>query len=478
MIDRLIAKFRKIMSFIQPKTLIGRLNFYLGTGLIVVILSSGAAGYYLISHILHDAIYQKAEALAQQAAAISLDAVMLQEYSVIERMVDDLVNHNTDLIGLKIENERHQVLAEIEPKLDSQHEILHIEKPLTFFDQPAGKISLVFSLESIEKPLNQLSVILFLGLIIILFGLFYVVKTLLNKHLVNPISQLANDLNSSDKIFDEIIEFKADLPDELNILNHAIRELQEALKEHVKSLEDAHKFTNQATQNLCHSQRMATVGQMAAGLAHNLNTPLANIIGYAQMSMQQTQDEKLKKRLQTIERQAKTCSEQVKNLLSSSKPPVLELQSINLITFINQLVALIQPVAKRKAKIQLNLVAPPSLRAQVDKAALEQILFNLLTNSMEAKASHINIEVQESLTDNQIEVVVTDNGQGIEPEMQQRIFEPFFTTKSQYQGDTNGGTGLGLYLNKTLMQQMQGSIELIKSDSKGTQIILKVRKDA
>jgi len=478
MIDRLIAKIRKIMSIIQPKTLIDRLNFYLGTGLIVVVLSSGAAGYYLISHILHDAMHQKAEALAQQAAAISLDAVMLQEYSVIERMVDDLVNHNADLIGLKIENERHQVLAEIEPKLDSQHEILHIEKPLTFFDQPAGKISLVFSLESIEKPLNQLSVILFLGLIIILFGLFYVVKTLLNKHLVNPISQLANNLNSSDKIFDEMIEFKADLPDELNILNHAVRELQEALKAHVKSLEDAHKFTHQATQNLCQSQRMATVGQMAAGLAHNLNTPLANIIGYAQMSMQQTHDEKLKKRLQIIERQAKSCSEQVKSLLSSSKPPVLELQSMNLITFINQLVALIQPVAKRKAKIQLNLLVPPSLCALVDKAALEQILFNLLTNSMEAQASHINIEVRESLTDNQIEVVVTDNGQGIESEIQQRIFEPFFTTKSQYQGETNGGTGLGLYLNKTLMQQMQGTIELIKSDSKGTQIILKVRKDA
>ncbi|MBD3776686.1 MAG: HAMP domain-containing histidine kinase, partial [Thiotrichales bacterium] len=390
----------------------------------------------------------------------------------------DLVNHNTDLIGVKIENARQQVLAEIEPLHDLHHKTLHIEKPLTFFDKPAGKISLVFSLESIEKPLNQLSVMLFLGLITILFGLFYAVKSLLNKHLVNPILQLANNLNSSDKIFDEMIEFKADLPDELGILNHAIRELQVALKAHVKSLEEAHKFTNQATQNLCQSQRMATIGQMAAGLAHNLNTPLANIIGYAQMGMQQTKDENLTQRLQTIERQAKTCSEQVKNLLSAAKPPVLELQAIDLIKFITNLVALIQPVAKQKAKIELSLTASSSLQALVDQAALEQILFNLLTNSMEAGASKINIEVRESLTDEQIEVVVTDNGQGIEPEMQPRIFEPFFTTKSQYQGDTNGGTGLGLYLNKMLMQQMQGSIELVKSDSMGTQFILKVTKDA
>ncbi|MDX1351468.1 MAG: HAMP domain-containing sensor histidine kinase [Thiomicrorhabdus sp.] len=466
------------MIHFRPKTLIGRLNFYLGAGLVVIMLALGASGYYLISHILHDALQQKAEALAQQAAAISLDAVMLQEYSVIERMVDDLVNHNTDLIGLKIENARHQVLAEIEPLHDLRHKTLHIEKPLTFFDQPAGKISLVFSLESIEKPLNQLSVMLFLGLIVILFGLFYAVKVLLNKHLITPISQLANDLNSSNKIFDEMIEFKADLPNELNILNHAIRELQEALKSHVKSLEEAHKFTNQANQNLCQSQRMATIGQMSAGLAHNLNTPLANIIGYAQMAMRQTEDKKLKQRLQTIERQAKTCSEQVKNLLSAAKPPVLELQPVELIQFLSNLVALIQPVAKQKSQIELSSSASTTIQVLVDKAALEQIIFNLLTNSMEAQASKINIEVREILKDKQVEVVVSDNGQGIEQGMQQRIFEPFFSTKRQYQGDSNGGTGLGLYLNQTLMQQMQGSIELAHSDQTGTQFILKVVKYA
>ena len=101
------------LSQLHPKTLAGILNFYLGIGLVIITLALSVSGYYFISHILQDALKSKAHALAEQVSTLTLDAVMLQEYSIIERMSHDLVNKNPDLLKIKITNQYNQVLSEV-----------------------------------------------------------------------------------------------------------------------------------------------------------------------------------------------------------------------------------------------------------------------------------------------------------------------------------------------------------------------------
>jgi hypothetical protein len=121
----------------RPKTLAGILNFYLGEGLVLMTLVLSVAGYYFISHILQNALEQKAQALAEQVATTTIDAILLKEYGVIERMVNDLVIQTPDLHSIKIENQYQQVLADVEQTpanriQKSSQSGLTIVKPLYF----------------------------------------------------------------------------------------------------------------------------------------------------------------------------------------------------------------------------------------------------------------------------------------------------------------------------------------------------------
>lgn len=232
-----------------------------------------------------------------------------------------------------------------------------------------------------------------LALLLMLGLLFLAVQKLLFYHVIEPVTQLCDELSSPQKVLYEPLNLKQNLPQELLVFNQAVSDLQRALQSHIQSLEKAHQFSAQATQNLCQSQRLVTVGQLAAGLAHNLNTPLANIIGYAQMALAQTEDEQVQKRLSVIERQAKSCSEQVKNLLQASKPPRLNVQPTDLGALIHKIIEMISPVVKHKMGGTLRFEHAQSALALLDVAAFEQVLFNLINNAIEAQASQVSVRL-------------------------------------------------------------------------------------
>jgi len=294
------------------KPLAAILNFYLGMGLVVMTLILSVSGYYFISHVLQNALEQKAHALAEQVAITSVDAVILNEYHIIERMAEDLVKKNVDLVSIRIFNQNGQELARMNAfdrqKTGQKPPGLVIEQPLLLLSRSAGKIELVFSRDAINAPLRILSMLVAIALLFMLGGLFWVVSRLLNAHVIRPVEALSQSLTTPEKIIYQPLSVNAKLPIELQRLNQTIIDLQKRLKDHIDSLESAHKFVSDATENLCQSQRLVAVGQIAAGLAHNLNTPLANIVGYAQMAKLQTNDEPLQKRLEIIEKQAKACS--------------------------------------------------------------------------------------------------------------------------------------------------------------------------
>jgi len=456
------------------KPLAAILNFYLGMGLVVMTLILSVSGYYFISHVLQNALEQKAHALAEQVAITTVDAVILNEYHIIERMAEDLVKKNVDLVSIRIFNQNGQELARMNAfdrqKTGQKPPGLVIEQPLLLLSRSAGKIELVFSRDAINAPLRILSMLVAIALLFMLGGLFWVVSRLLNAHVIRPVEALSQSLTTPEKIIYQPLSVNAKLPIELQRLNQTIIDLQKRLKDHIDSLESAHKFVSDATENLCQSQRLVAVGQIAAGLAHNLNTPLANIVGYAQMAKLQTNDEPLQKRLEIIEKQAKACSQQVSNLLKTAKRPTLQLQRVDCVQEIDKVIQLMQPVVKKKSGVVLSLHAKQQAMTQLDVAAFEQLLFNLINNAIEAGATQIDFTITALLAQQNWAITICDNGSGIPSAIQSKVFEPFVTSKStDTDQQVNGsGTGLGLFFANTLVEQMHGQLQLLKTNEQGT----------
>ena len=199
--------------------------------------------------------------------------------------------------------------------------------------------------------------------------------------------------------------------------------------------------------------------------------------GEIKKAIQQTEDTVLIERLHTIERQAKSCSEAVKNLLDSSKKPDLIIQSVDLVSFLDKLINTMIPIARQKSNMRLQFNHPHSAFGKIDPVSFEQIIFNLISNSMEACATEMVFNLDHNEDNTYWQLQVSDNGEGIDSSTQSQVFDAFFSTKHTNE-ESNSGTGLGLYLNKTLLQQMNGEIKIQKSNQNGTIFLLQVPLDA
>ena len=228
-------------------------------------------------------------------------------------------------------------------------------------------------------------------------------------------------------------------------------------------------------EDMYNTEKLAAIGQLAAGVAHELNTPLGNILGYSQQLQHvQTDPEKLQSYTGIISTEAKRCSRIVEDLLRYARRDQCrpEVCSINDVTRDVVETLLTCQGQRYEATIEALLV-DEELEVQVGTGQLEIMLVNLLTNAMQA-ASSANIKPRicvQSQADPQgyAVMIVEDNGPGIPSELQNRIFDPFFTTK-----DVGEGTGLGLAITQAMVAKLGGSLRLDASYSDGARFVLRL----
>ncbi len=215
-----------------------------------------------------------------------------------------------------------------------------------------------------------------------------------------------------------------------------------------------------AEEAMCQAEKLAAVGQLAAGIAHEINNPLGNILGYAKLllmdqSITEAQGEKLK----VIVEQANKGGQIIKGLLefSRQKVPVFEKVSLNECVE-NALRSLGKDNSIRVVK---RLGDIPYVMA--DPRQMEQVFHNILLNAIQALEGSGAIEIESKVIGGSIEVSVRDSGPGIPREHLSRIFEPFFTTKP-----VGNGTGLGLSICSELVKKHGGSIFVESEIGRGT----------
>jgi len=223
---------------------------------------------------------------------------------------------------------------------------------------------------------------------------------------------------------------------------------------------------------LSQADKLSSIGLLAAGVAHEVNTPLAVISSYTQMLAKQLQGDPQKSGLlEKITRQTFRASEIVNNLLNFSRTSGTEFTDVNINKVISDTLALLDHQFKT-ARIEVHSDLMPALSpVQGNPGRLQQVFLNLFLNAKDAmpRGGKLNIETSNGET---VSVRVSDTGSGIAPEHIQRIYDPFFTTKTAPKEGQSRGTGLGLSVTYGIIQEHAGKIRVESNPGSGTTFAL------
>ena len=223
---------------------------------------------------------------------------------------------------------------------------------------------------------------------------------------------------------------------------------------------------------LSQADKLSSIGLLAAGVAHEVNTPLAVISSYTQMLSKQLQGDPQKSGLlEKITRQTFRASEIVNNLLNFSRTSGTEITDIDVNKVIAETLALLEHQFKI-AKVEVeNAMAPKLQTIQGNAGRLQQVFLNLFLNAKDAMPRGGKLRVA-TANGESVSVSISDTGSGIAPEHIQRIYDPFFTTKTSPREGQPRGTGLGLSVTYGIIQEHSGKIRVESHLGTGTTFIL------
>lgn len=229
----------------------------------------------------------------------------------------------------------------------------------------------------------------------------------------------------------------------------------EKLRETVGMLADSHQQLATTQEALMHSERLASMGQLAAGIAHEVNNPLGVVLMYSHLLLAEVQDNSLSEDLKMIAEQATRCKKIVSGLLDFARQNKLVLNDVNVPELLERSLHAVPVPSEISVSVEDRMDNPV---AQMDADQISQVLTNLVSNAIAAMKDGGTITLtalDENDDEDRIRIKVADNGEGIAKENLSKIFEPFFTTKQM-----GKGTGLGLAVTYGIVKMHRGDIRV------------------
>jgi PAS domain S-box-containing protein len=210
-------------------------------------------------------------------------------------------------------------------------------------------------------------------------------------------------------------------------------------------------------QQIIQSERLAAMGQMIGGFAHELNNPLTSILGMSELLQEGEAPESVRKQMVVLQQQARRAAEIVQNLMYFSRPPAPGKSPIDLGELVQRTLHL-HAYSLRKSNITVDFLKEPSVPAvSGDAHQLMQVFLNLILNSEQAMREvrdRGTLRIRMEKNEKSVAVVFQDDGPGISPEILPNLFDPFDTTKRP-----GRGTGLGLSICKAILREHNGNVE-------------------
>ncbi len=284
----------------------------------------------------------------------------------------------------------------------------------------------------------------------------YILKPFSNQNLVERLESVLK-IRAVELRNRELIAEREELLYEIKAWN---QELEKRIEEESEALKRAHAEVVQ-------SQKLATLGYLAAGMAHEIRNPLNSISLFVQLIKEGLDDNEKVEYVEKILKEVDRVDATLRKLLDTAKRPRFELSEVNIETLIREALEefLPQTIAKKIAVTFTSEGSTPMLKA--DPSELEQIFTNLFLNAIHEMPDGGELNVRLTNNREDMEILVRDSGRGILEENLPNIFDPFFTTKSM-------GTGMGLSVVLRIVKNYGGKIEVLHSDHNGTTFLVRL----
>lgn len=324
-------------------------------------------------------------------------------------------------------------------------------------------------LESKFKSMERKALWIFLGITFVGIAVSVIICFVLTNSIMKPINSL---LLATHSLADGNMEQRVQLdnsPEEIAALGEAFNYMVSSVKERDEQLR------RQAQEEIMKSERLAMVGQLAAGVAHEINNPLGGILLFSRLLLQKAPSEGLMRdNLERIEKDAKRCQTIVQGLLDFARQREPKIKTLQLNDILEKTVSLFenQPLFHNIEIVKQYQPDLPVISA--DSAQLQQVFVNIIMNAADAMNGKgvLTISTQPAGTNDYVEISFTDTGNGIPPDKLDRVFEPFFTTKG-----VGHGTGLGLSISYGIIRRHGGTIKISSRVGQGSTFVIALPKN-
>jgi two-component system, NtrC family, sensor kinase len=307
---------------------------------------------------------------------------------------------------------------------------------------------------------NQVLAVGFAGAVVICTVLFMVLAVVIHRPMVELQSKIAQ-VRAGDLFVN--VGF-ADRNDEIGDLGRHFNEMVQQLRGSREEIEHLHRT------QMSRAEHLATLGEMAAGLAHEIRNPLAGIAGVMEIvGRDLPANSAATSVLGEVRNEVNHINKIVTELLEIARPKAPVYQTGNLVAVSEHAALFVRDQASAKHVILEVIKGDPVPTLEFDSGQIHQVLLNLLLNAVQACSAGGSVRVEFASDEEMVTVTVTDTGKGISPAVLPNIFRPFFTTKGN-------GTGLGLSLARRIAEDHGGRLEATSELGKGSQFALALPK--
>lgn len=338
------------------------------------------------------------------------------------------------------------------------HAALDIGVPLSIGKKRWGTLKIGVSLERAgHEIIATIGTIIVLTLVLVAIG--FAVILLLSRRFINPITQLASTM---EKARGDYLDVKVDVKghDELAVLGERFNSMIERIRQ-------ANEELRKANEKMIQSEKLASIGILAAGVAHEINNPLGGLFNCVQMLAQSGDNPAFRERyLALVKEGLDKIETTVSKLLWMSRKSEHEPVAVNVRNAVDGVYHFVE-YKIQKNNIKFDNTVPDDLQVIADLHDFQQMILNLMINAVHAMHDGGHLRIGGRQDNGTIKIEIVDTGIGIAPEHVGKIFDPFFTTKP-----TGEGTGLGLWLAYGIIKNNNGEITVESEPGKGSRFTM------
>jgi signal transduction histidine kinase len=304
--------------------------------------------------------------------------------------------------------------------------------------------------------LRRLSLILAATFVLVLVGAAWIVS----RGIVQPVSRL---VEAVERIAQGDLDARVAVSqqDEVGQLAARFNDMAGQLADSAARIRDLHD------EQMRRAEQLATVGELAAGIAHELKTPLLGVASGAQLLSGRlaASDVQGRRLVGEMQQRIRRMEEAMQQLLSYARPVPARLSRLDPNAIVERALRLVEPRAGRSGVIVVRRLAPRLPSVLMDPDQIGQVVVNLVLNGIEAMGEGGVLDVETRITDGAAELSVSDSGPGIPPEEHERVFRPFYTTK-------HTGTGLGLAMVRQIVERHGGRVQVADRPEGGARLVV------